>query len=339
MNMSLAGYNDKWLRLIGIPLIGLSMPFLFGPQRSLSDPKAWYSIILSLLMTFVIWEGNRRIILWLRRFVSWERSPAARLVEQVALTVIFTIVVVLMLYLLFIPVLNLSHSGLGHALLASVTLTIFFNAVYESIYFTSRWRYAFMRAEVLKRENLRTQFESMKNRLNPRFLFNSLNTLSDLIDRDRERAVEFVQEMARVYRYTLQSRDWPLVTLKKELNFLELYIHLLKERFGESLDIKINIPEEAKQASIPPLTLQFLIENAIRHNEVTAEHPLHLLLEIKGKELHVSNNLQRKAEAQHSPRMGTEEIRARYQVFTDKEIKIEENKDSFRIELPLLENE
>jgi LytS/YehU family sensor histidine kinase len=316
------------------------MPFLFGPARNIHNAGFWYAIILSLSITFVIWEGNRRIILWLRRFVSWERSPAARLVEQVSLTVVFTVVAVLMLYLLFIPLLHLSHSGLGHSLLAAISLTVLFNAVYESLYFTSRWRYAFMRAEVLKRENLHSQFESMKNRVNPRFLFNSLNTLSDLIDRDRERAVEFVQEMARVYRYTLQSKDWPLVTIKKELNFLELYIHLLKERFGESLVITIAIPEEARSASIPPLTLQFLIENAIRHNEVTVEDPLNISLVVKGNELHVFNDLQRKREVQRSPRMGIEEIRARYQEFTDKEIRIEQTWDSFGVWLPLLwENE
>jgi sensor histidine kinase YesM len=329
-------YNDKWLRLIGIPLIGLSMPFLFGPERRISDPGFWYAMILSLSITFVIWEGNRRIILWLRRFVSWERSPAARLVEQVSLTVVFTVVAVLMLYLLFIPLLHLSHSGLGHSLMAAISLTVLFNAVYESLYFTSRWRYAFMRAEVLKRENLNSQFEAMKNRVNPRFLFNSLNTLSDLIDRDRERAVQFVQEMARVYRYTLQSRDWPLVTLKKELNFLDLYIHLLKERFRESLVVKIDIPEEALAASIPPLTLQFLLENAIRHSEITTEDPLNILLVVKDDELYVFNDLQRKSEAQRSPRMGIEDIRARYQVFTDKEIRIEEDRESFGVRLPLL---
>jgi two-component system, LytTR family, sensor kinase len=337
--MNFARYNDKWLRLIGIPLIGLSMPFLFGPQRSISDTRFWLALLLSTLMTFIIWEGNRRIILWLRRFVSWERSPYARLIEQASLTVIFTVVTVLMLYLLFIPVLGLPPSGLGNTLLASVSLTIFFNAVYESLYFTSRWRYAFMRAEVLKRENLHSQFESMKNRVNPRFLFNSLNTLSSLIDRDRQRAVEFVQDMARVYRYTLQSKEWPLVMLKKELGFLEIYIHLLKERFGNSLDIDIEIPDDAMTASIPPLTLQFLIENAIRHNEASLQHPLHIHLAVKDAELHVSNNLQRKAEAQRSPRMGVEEIQARYRIFTEKKIRIQEDKDYFRIELPLLREE
>ena len=334
-----ARYNDKWLRLIGIPVIGFSMPLIFGPQRAIDDPRFWYGMLLSLLMTFAIWEGNRQIITWLRSFVSWERKPYLRLVEQVALTVIFTVMIVLMLYLVFIPVLDLPHSGLGNALMASVSLTIFFNAVYESLYFTSRWRYAFMRAEVLKRESLRSQFESMKNRVNPRFLFNSLNTLSDLIDRDRSRAIDFVQDMARVYRYTLQSKEWPLVTLKKELGFLDIYIHLLKERFGESLDIKTDVPESALPTSIPPLTLQFVIENAIRHNEVTPEHPLHIQLMVKEDALHVSNNLQRKTEAQHSPRMGIEEIQARYEVFTDKKIRIREDKDYFRIELPLLREE
>jgi two-component system, LytTR family, sensor kinase len=334
--MSLTRYNDKWLRLVGIPLIGLSMPLLFGPQRDISDPRFWYSMLLSLLMTFSIWEGNRRIVLWLRRFVSWEGAPAARLVEQVSLTVIFTVAVVLVLYLLFIPIIGLPHSGLANALFASVSLTIFFNAIYESLYFTSRWRYAFMRAEVLKRESLRSQYESMKNRVNPRFLFNSLNTLSTLIDKDKDRAVEFVKDMSRVYRYTLQSKEWPLVTLKKELDVLVLYIHLLKERFGESIQIKIDIPDPLKNDSIPPLTLQFLIENAIRHNEATNEHPLFIRLTANGEKLEVTNTLHRKQKLERSPRMELEDIQARYAAFTTEEVGIYEDNKQFRVTLPLL---
>lgn len=190
--------------------------------------------------------------------------------------------------------------------------------------------------EELFRLNLMAQYDSLKQQVNPHFLFNSLNSLSSLISIDPARAEIFVEEMSHVYRYLLQSNREELTPLYRELSFIRSYLHLLQTRFGEALRVNLDIPESAQQALIPPLTLQVLVENAVKHNEVSSQNPLYLRIGIDpAGQLQVVNNLQKKQVAVPSEKVGLANIIAKYRLLGQAEVCIVESATEFSVTLPL----
>ncbi|GHB75343.1 sensor histidine kinase [Persicitalea jodogahamensis] len=237
--------------------------------------------------------------------------------------------------------------------LFNVVANIVSVGVFESIYSLTKWRENMLEKEQLKKANLQSQYESLKNQVNPHFLFNTLNSLSSLIADEPERAEEFVDELAKVYRYLLQTnrnttdQDGELTTLDTELGFIQSYFHLLKTRYGAGIELELAIEEADRASLLPPLTLQMLVENAVKHNITHASKPLRI--EIKsspGGYLLVRNNLQRKANRVLSNQVGLNNIKAKYQLLAQRHldpsssandiITIEETNDHFALLLPLL---
>ena len=189
--------------------------------------------------------------------------------------------------------------------------------------------------EQMKREQLALQYETLKSQVNPHFLFNSLNAVTSLISTDPDKAIQFVKKLSEVFRYVLEQKDNELTTLDAELDFLDSYIFLQKIRFGENL--KVNIDVQERNRYIIPLSLQMLIENAIKHNVVSKEFPLTIQISSKnGNYLVVSNNL-RKKPVMGSSNLGLENIRSRYGFFTANFVVVTETENEFRVEIPLLE--
>jgi two-component system, LytTR family, sensor kinase len=210
-------------------------------------------------------------------------------------------------------------------------------AIYESLYLFRKWKLATVESEQLKREHLQTQLDSLKNQVNPHFLFNSLNSLSSLIEDDEPKAQIFVNELARVYRYLLQSNDRTLTDLKSELAFIEAYFFLLKTRFGEGISIEVQVNEESKSQMIPPLTLQILVENAVKHNVISITKPLKINIYTEGVDkLVVTNNLQSKTATMVSSHLGLANIASKYRLLSRKEPIIKQTEANFSITLPLL---
>jgi LytS/YehU family sensor histidine kinase len=190
----------------------------------------------------------------------------------------------------------------------------------------------------LKRMNMQSQLEGLKNQVNPHFLFNSLNTLTYLIPENSEKSVHFVQQLSKVYRYILEIRDKKLILLEEELNFLNAYTFLLKERFGKNLHIKIDIPEVHLNDKIIPLSLQILFENAIKHNIISSEKPLFMEVFIEnGNKLIVKNNLQKKNQVMNSTKLGLQNIKNRYRFFSEKEVEVIVTQESFIVILPMID--
>ncbi len=177
----------------------------------------------------------------------------------------------------------------------------------------------------------------LKTQVNPHFLFNSLNTLSSLIYADRDTAAQFVHQLARVYRYVLDNRDKELILLRDELQFLQSYMYLMNLRLGHNLHIYIEVPERAHKCFIAPLTLQMLIENAIKHNIVSQKKPLTVRIEwTEPDQLEISNNIQLKPVKEHSTQIGLKNIRSRYAFITDRKVQISQNGQHFSVTIPLL---
>jgi LytS/YehU family sensor histidine kinase len=192
--------------------------------------------------------------------------------------------------------------------------------------------------EMLKRESLQAQLNALRTQVNPHFLFNNLNTLSSLIPENPKHAVDFVQQLSKVYRHILDVKDEKSIFLKEELDVLNAYTFLLQTRFGKNLAVNINIPDEKLEKKIVPLSLQILMENAIKHNIVSADKPLHIDVFAENGSLILSNNLQVKNQINESTGIGLDNIRNRYKLLGDKEVKVTEDDNSFTVSIPLIEN-
>jgi hypothetical protein len=221
-------------------------------------------------------------------------------------------------------------------LIVSVVTTLLVNSVYMSIEFFNHWRKTLVEKEEFKRTSLSAEFEALKNQVNPHFLFNSLNTLSSLIDENPVQANEFVQKLSSVYRYVLTHRDKETVLLQDEVEFIKSYIFLNKIRFGENLNIHINLNEACLQLNIPTLTLQMLVENAIKHNVISANKPLTVYINCDKEYIEVTNNLQAKLMTVESSGIGLSNIVERYKYLTTKQVFINKTETNFSVKVPLV---
>lgn len=180
------------------------------------------------------------------------------------------------------------------------------------------------------------KFESLKNQIDPHFLFNSLNVLSSLIEENPDNAQKFTTSLSKIYRYVLEQKDKDLVTVQEELNFAKTYMNLLKMRFENSISYEIPQDFDNEEAKVVPLSLQLLLENTIKHNIVSEQKPLHIKIFIKDNFLVVENILQKKNVLQDRKGVGLQNIVSRYAILTNRRIKIEETAEKFEVYLPIL---
>lgn len=206
-------------------------------------------------------------------------------------------------------------------------------------YLINRQQRILVENEALRTESLRHQYESLKNQLNPHMLFNSLNTLQSLIRESAPKALDYTQELSQVLRYTLQDNDRASVTLGEEMQFAEAYIYLMKMRYEENLSFRISIDERAKSLSLPPMSVQLLIENAIKHNEISNRNPLTITIRTDGNELVVSNPVHPRRQSPSGTGIGLDNLAKRYRLLWRKEIRISADGGLFSVRLPLQEQE
>jgi ligand-binding sensor domain-containing protein len=207
------------------------------------------------------------------------------------------------------------------------------------VYGIIKWReLEIQRDAAIKEQTVEFQLENLKTQINPHFLFNSFNTLSTLIEEDQKLAVSYVENLADFYRYSLKYKDTDLISVHDEKELTDNYVFLLKQRHGESLKVCFNIKEEDMNYLIPPLTLQLLIENAVKHNIVSRDKPLTINIDSNGTELFVRNNLQRKHEPVNSTRLGLKNISSRFEILDGRAIDVEETSDHFLVTIHLLKN-
>ncbi|GJM31163.1 MAG: hypothetical protein DHS20C18_01640 [Saprospiraceae bacterium] len=340
-NKEILGFDDTFFLLLGIPIVAFVVPLLFF-KASLNDGLVAYlpKFGTSLMFTVAYWLGVRAVFIEMRRRFPEYQQTQKRILYTVGGIIVAYFVVELTIGYFHHNLLGGKHEeGMTEAGYAvpSIIIIALASSIYESIFFYDRWKRSLLETEQLKRENIQSQFEGLKSQVNPHFLFNSLNTLTYIIPENSEKAVTFVRKMSKVYRYFLEIRDKELITLSEELEFLQAYIFLVKERFGENLKIDLRIPADVKERQIIPLALQILIENAIKHNVVSTQDPLFLELFLDGQDrLCVRNNLQKKNQEIPSTQIGLRNIKNRYAFFTKEEVVVEESDAFFTVCLPLI---
>ena len=183
------------------------------------------------------------------------------------------------------------------------------------------------------------KFETLKNQIDPHFLFNSLNVLSSLIEENPENAQRFTTSLSKVYRYVLEQKDKDLVPIEEELTFAKTYMNLLQMRFENSLTYEVLIENVDSEAKVVPLSLQLLLENAVKHNIISEQKPLHIKIYIDNDDLVIQNNFQKKSVLQDGQGVGIQNIISRYNIITDRKVTIEQNEYTYTVKLPILTKE
>ncbi|APY09220.1 histidine kinase [Winogradskyella sp. J14-2] len=218
------------------------------------------------------------------------------------------------------------------ALLITLVISLFFHAVY---YYKELQKTKVKEQKVIAGA-ASAKFDALKNQLDPHFLFNSLNVLTSLIEENPDSAQKFTTALSKVYRYVLEQKNKELVTVDEELNFARTYMSLLKMRFEDSIIFEIPDNSSNPESKVVPLSLQLLLENAVKHNMVTSSKPLHIKIYEDGNHLVVMNNLQPKQIVKKSSGVGLENIKQRYQLLTERKVYINQREKDFAVAIPML---
>ena len=296
--------------------------------------------VLFLLITLFIWEGNRLISNALQKRISPDKN--IYWVWQFGLSLAMTTAAILVpsLTLVYLhPAYDWTYltTHLKIILAIGFRINLFLNIINLIFFYIRRLRQTQLEAEEFKKISVQAQLQSLRNQVNPHFLFNNLNVLSTLILKNPEKAVEFIEQFSKVYRYVLQNQEKEMVDLQSELEFIQSYLYLLKTRFNGSLNINLNINEATRSLYVVPVALQMLIENAIKHNVGSQKKPLNVEVFTEDDDkLVVRNNLQPKETQEPSTQIGLANIAKRYQHLSKKTVEVLRENGSFTVKLPLL---
>jgi len=319
----------------------IPMGFLMCPQCYRSIANALPVAMYSGLMWFFLWKGNEYIYMLTDRYVSWYKTPIKRMFIGLGLMIGYTSFIVIMLtFTFFVFVFN---QEIDDKLFAELKETVIFSITISTIimlFFTAKgfllaWRQSAINIEKIQREHISSQYETLKNQVNPHFLFNSLNALSSLVYDNPDKAVEFINRLSDVYRYVLDSKDKEVVPITEELTFIRSYIFLLKARFENNLIMEISI--DGQVGYIPPMALQMLIENAVKHNEISDAHPLTVSVFQDDQYIFVKNNVHLKIQESDTPGIGLANIKSRYSILSDLPVKLVQSEGLFSVGLPILQ--
>lgn len=220
--------------------------------------------------------------------------------------------------------------------LVTIIITFVVTLAFHAFYFYKAYQESRLKEQKIIAGTANAKFESLKNQIDPHFLFNSLNVLSSLIEENPENAQQFTTSLSKIYRYVLEQKDKELVTVSEELAFAKTYMKLLKMRFENSITFELPTDFENPDAKVVPLSLQLLLENTIKHNVVSENKPLHIKIYIKDNFLVVENNLQKKEVLQDRKGVGLQNIVSRYAILSERKVLIDETKETFAVYLPIL---
>jgi two-component system, LytTR family, sensor kinase len=338
-----------WFRFVMIPILAAllyaSLVLLSPPEEvnAYYTKEGWWAIpseiFFAIFFAMVYSETNIILSNFLDKRISWEQKPVWRSVIQFLIAFCLGSLLGYFFVLFFDWLFPSdypkppSHQIFIAGFLIALPLTL----VYLILYLFNRWKKTLLEAEALKRENIEAQYETLKNQLDPHFLFNNLNTLTAIVEENPKQAVDFIQNLSHVYRYVLQNRDKTMVTLAEELKLAKAYIFLLKNRYETNLSIEIDIPNVILTKEIPPMSLQLLLENVVKHNIIDNKHPLSIKLFFDEKQgyLVVQNSLHKKNIKEESTKIGLQNINNRLRLMNQNELIIVENTQDFSVSIPL----
>lgn len=329
----------SWITFI----IGTIIFVFFVPEKTVENYIT--NILISAFYTFTIALGNGFINDYLSRRFSWVDHTRKRTILGVIGAILVNVILVFVLnYINFIIYQNQDFSKffsgeMGFFNWFSINIALLISAILHAKGFIEEWKKS-SRKEVVEQKliakSANAQFESLKNQLDPHFLFNSLNVLSSLIDENPNQAQRFTASMSKIYRYVLEQKDKELVTVAEEIEFAKTYCNLLKTRFEDSVSFEFKVNETDLKSYVVPLSLQLLLENCIKHNFATSTKPLHIKIYSENGFLFIENNLQEREQMKESAGIGLSNIVQRYSLLTKQNVFIEKSEDFFKVKIPML---
>ena len=328
------------IRFIGIAIISAISIFV---DDVYAHPEVGFLkyFIISFIRTALIWNGSMFIIQYsINRFSMFNETVKLITFQILALT-IFVFVVEMGEIFVFENYLKipLDRSDRITLIVGSLLITFMISSIYASVAFFIQWKANLLRAQSLEKANLEARYETLRNQVNPHFLFNSLNTLLMMVS-DNQAASKYVESLSDFMRYMLNTRDKEAVLLRDELKIARQYVFIQQSRFGGKLSVSFEVPESCFHYAIPPLSLQMIIENAIKHNVISKDNPLVVKIFVEDNEyLVIENNISPKIEKEPSTGVGLENIRNRYLYLTGKVVIVKNENGAFIVKLPLFEKE
>lgn len=330
-----------WQRLLiylffSILIIAVFMPRFFKNPETL----LFSSIGFSFLMFVFVAEGSGLINNYLDKKLPWEKGLKVRLYVTLLIIVLYSIflsgIVTVIFASLFwgVPWGELSFAMIYENIVFTALIAMVASLFGFCIYFLNKWEELAEELEQRKNKTLYAQIETLQNQIKPHFLFNNLNAVTSIIPNDPDTAIQFVHQLANVYRYILDHQQDELVPLKTEIAFAESYVYLLKIRFKDKLNVQWNI--DSVKGMVPPYVLQLLLENTVKHNIISKHKPLAINIKRTGNELLVVNNLQTKQAEGVSWGIGLNNIKDRYQLLSNKKVIVNKNAGQFSVKVPIL---
>ena len=336
------GFDDQWFAMIGILFLGLSSSYVFNFNADPLTPiELAITLVASLFFSSCDWMINRSILIRLRkRYPSLQDSA-----KRIILLFCGTLITVLVVDYIGVRLITLISENVRYdfqervrSLVVVVFLSSMTLAIYEAIYFFVLLKKSVREEEQAKQAIIQAELDTLRNQAQPHFFFNTLNTLRDIIDQSpKEDAMQFVDKLSDIYRFLLESGNAHLISLKAELKFAKAYVHVQTERFGENLKLNWDLPEALETHLIAPMSLQLLLENAIKHNVVSRSRPLEIKVTAANGFVVVSNKIQRKSTQLPSTKMGLKNIEKRYALISDRSVEVVNDGHQFSVALPLLD--
>lgn len=334
--------NDVGIRVVLVPLFGIAIPLItqMVPHEQFTNWQIKFSYLYTILIAFVIYEGTRFLHFTLRTYFDWINRPVQKAAAMIITIPFYCVPVsVLMLvgwYLIFMHgVIN--WDVLRLTVIIILVAVFFLVNLYEIVFLVRDAANDRVNQEQLERAKAEAELGALKSQVDPHFIFNSLNTLSHLIETHPGKALQFNNHLADVYRYILHNKSRDLVMLHEEIAFLEDYFSLLAIRFEHAVELYNTIDASLyDQYMIPPISLQLLAENAIKHNDFSNTAPMRIKLGLSGDMLVVSNPVNPKQRHKASSKIGLHNLNERYRLVTGKEIRVNATRQRFDVQLPVL---
>lgn len=338
------GFNDIWFAIVGTIILSFVTDFLFSGGSFGRYPflEAFINYSVSLLFSTTYWLIIRTILIELRKKYPGLKDNNKR-IPLLFLSIVVTVLAVDFAGNAFLGYLfgnNYNHPLRSRIVLPVILICTMTMAIYESIYYYIRLKKSIQEEEQAKRAIVQAQLDALRNQAQPHFFFNTLNTLRDIIDQNtKEEAKEFVDRLADIYRFILESGTANIIPLGDELKFAKAYIHVQNERFGENLKVTWEVPEQVEEKLIIPMSLQLLLENTVKHNIISKAKPLVVSVSVNGHTITVRNKLQPKSTQLPSTKLGLKNIQDRYALISEEPVRVHKNEDYFEVTLPLLNQE
>jgi sensor histidine kinase YesM len=332
--------KDRWFKTLSIPILGVSIPILSGLIRYAG--LSWIEIIAAntifIATSYVIWQGSVFIVSKLRRSAFVKQKVFLKLAMLCLSTAVYAFIITFASGFLwqasFLSVVN--TKPIITCAIICAAIVIFLTVLYEALFLSKERELDVKIVEQLDKDRFQAELNSLRNELDPHFVFNALITLSHLISVDAEKAQLFTHRLSQVYKYLLINKDRELISLRDEIKFIDDYFFLLNIRYDQRLRLSVSMDNYDGNIMVLPCSVQLLIENAIKHNQFTEKEPLHINISLNGEYLKVENNVRARQYAPESTKIGLINLSNRYRLVYNKEILVNNDANKFTVKLPLI---